>query len=1142
MKYKIKFLSASKIQKITSGEVLEPKLLNNKTLLPVVGGLFCPRIFGPLNDFTCLCSDDKKIHYKDRVCPKCGVQYIKARQRRDRSGYIRLATPHLHPLAVDILAQILRVDTAKMEQVIDGLAWLGWEENAETGSVVVYGKNMKVSITEKRSKETRERSPVGLYALIEKIDLLRTHELHRDAGWHLSATFMGKCIQENIRLTDLFITLLPVIPPDLRPILLKGPKAITTPKNDLYRNVMWRKNRLQYTLDPRWATHPALIKKDLIQEEAAEAQKAMIKLLIDGFENIHGDQMKSLLQDLSGKMGHLRNKMLGKRVDYSGRTVITPGPHLSINDIGIPRKVGVHLFDPWIVEYLSKKYHFTIRRINRLRLRLRTSHRPLDHTNPLVCEALEEVVKDKVVIMNRQPTLHRMGMFCFNIHLHDGNSVFLHPMVCAPFNADFDGDQMAIHVPISFEGIEETKKLMYPGDNLLSPADGSPIIMPSHEMVIGLYDLTRLLPITQDDPRIYMSNISAIEAYDRELIKINTPIYIRTPARFGGGQRLTCVGRLLIEDICYIPIDEALTKKSLKTLISKSYDVLGKEQLVVALDTLKELAYRHVTQIGLSLGMDDFVLPSTRGKRMEEACSFSAELSRQYKEGLISEDERVERKIRKWMETIDELQKDFIKEAGEDNPLVIMLKTGARVSMTQVSQLVVAKGMQASAKGKIIEDPIQSCLSTKLGTFDFFMSSYGARKSMADKKMATPRSGFLARRLVNTARDFYISEEDCGNYTEGVEVRRRDAVGRMETSGRIVESNASDEYVTVRSPIFCHATNGICAVCYGLDLSKRAQVAVGTPVGVIAAQSLTEPCTQLTMRSFHTSGAAELKDSPLVIRSAVGGMVFMRKTSDETLSICVDDLEYMVHNNRCSVLVQNTQVVESGTPIAIYTSKNLANEDISGKLVLLESYYEAKKPRLHSAVAAQSAGEVELKIETEEDPKTEKTRTKIVLYINGELQGAVTETPVFVASGEIVRRGQILTYGEVNLRDYEDDLVCAANVFVQRLQYLYEQEGLTPSSIHLEMIFRGMTELVADEETGSIGLFRVRDSGRRLILGVTEVGKMYPSWLKRVSFGYTKQGLMQAATNFEVSRDLPSERILEGAFPLFDIPKKKGVV
>ena len=1138
MKYKIKFLSAPKIQKITSGEVLEPKLLNNKTLLPVVGGLFCPKIFGPLNDFTCLCSDDKKTHYKDRICPKCGVQYILARHRRDRSGYIRLATPHLNPFAVDILSQILRLDVMKMEQVLDGLAWLGWKTDSESGSVVVYGQTMKVSVTDERSPETQEFSHVGLYALVEKIDLLRTRDLHRESGWILSAAFMEKCVQENIRLTDLFITLLPVMPPDLRPIIFKGPKALTTPKNDLYRNFMWRKNRLQYTLDPRWATHPPLIKKYLIQHEATQAQEAMLKLLIDGFENIHGEPMKSLLQDLSGKEGHLRNKMLGKRVDYSGRTVITPGPHLSINDIGIPRKVGVHLFDPWIVEYISKKHHFTIRRINRMRLRLRTSHRPFDHTDPLVCEALDEVIKDKVVIMNRQPTLHRMGMFCFNVRLHDGNSVLLHPMVCAPFNADFDGDQMAIHVPVSLEGIEETKRLMYPGDNLLSPADGSPIIMPSHEMVIGLYDMTN---IKEGGAYVCLSKEKAIEAYDKEIIRLNAPVDIRTPARLGGGIYRTCVGRLLIETISQVSIDEALTKKSLKTLISKSYEILGKEQLVVALDTLKELAYKHVTQIGLSLGMNDFVLPSTREKRMEEACSFSAELSRQHSEGLISEDERVERKIRKWMETIEALQKDFIKEAGEDNPLVIMLKTGARVSMTQVSQLVVAKGMQASAKGKIIEDPIQSCLATKLGTFDFFMSSYGARKSMADKKMATPRSGFLARRLVNTARDFYISEEDCGNYTEGIEIRRRDAVGRMRISGSIIAPNTSDDYVTVRSPIFCHATNGICATCYGLDLSKRAQVAVGTPVGVIAAQSLTEPCTQLTMRSFHTSGAAELKDSPLVIRSSIGGMVFMRKTSDETLSICVDDLEYMVHNSLCSVLVQNNQIVEPGTPIAIYTSKNLANEDISGKLVLLESYYEAKKPRLHSAVAAQSAGEVELKIETEEDPKTEKTRTKIALYINGKFQGEVTETPVFVASGEIVRKGQILTYGEVNLRDYGEDIACAANVFVQRLQYLYEQEGLTPSSVHLEVIFRGMTELVADEETGDIGLFRVQDPGQRLILGVTEVGKMYPSWLKRVSFGYTKQGLMQAATNFEVSRDLPSERILEGAFPLFDIPKKKGV-
>jgi len=609
------------------------------------------------------------------------------------------------------------------------------------------------------------------------------------------------------------------------------------------------------------------------------------------------------------------------------------------------------------------------------------------------------------------------------------------------------------------------------------------------------------------------------------MLQINAPIRLRTPARYGGGEVETCAGRLILENVFEVPITEVLTKKSLRTLISAAHDVLGHQKLMKALDQLKSITFAEVTKLGFSLGMNDFVLPSTRSDRIQEAERFAETLLTKCRAKQITEEERVERKVRRWMETIEGLQRDFIQEAGDENPLVIMLQTGARVSMTQVSQLVVAKGIQAQAGGRIIENPVQNCLMTGLGTFDFFMSCYGARKSMADKKMATPISGYLARRLVNAARDLYISMTDCGYTAEGLWLRRCDAEGRTTLSGERVEASRSSEFVVVRSPIFCRATRGICAVCYGYDFSRRAPVRVGTAVGVIAAQSLTEPCTQLTMRSFHTSGAAELKDSPLVIRSAVPGEILVHNVSDGVTRILVGNSSYYVHTHLSSLLVRDGDHVDVGTPLAIYTTKELNNEDIGGKLVTLESYYEAKRGRTHTALVAKLSGKVQ--IVGYDDVIALRVET-------GDFQ-EVKDVPVFVHDNEEVRKGQFLTYGEIGLREYEDDLELAALIFVHRMLQLYGEEGIHPAPSHLEMIFRAMTELVeVEDRPGKFGLLHFGDPGKRRILGVTDVGILYPSWLKNIGFGYTKEGLTRAAMNFSVSRDLPSERIITGEYPLFE--------
>ncbi len=1140
MKWKIKFLSAEKILKLTSGEVVESKLFNTKTLLPIPNGLFCEKIFGPLEDYTCLCTKEKQIYRRGYSCPRCGVPFMRTLLRRTRTGYVRLATPHVHPLAIPLFAQLFCIDSQEFKQVMRGDAWILWEIDPEAGTLIIRNQRHKIRISTKCNDPRMERSPLGLYLLTEQIDLQKTYELYTEMiekarkgdstkDWRRNARFLGHCLKENLRLTDLFITLLPVIPPDLRPVLLKGSHTIINPKNELYSNALWRKLRLHYTQDPRWSNYPSILKKDLLRLAAASSQIALNERLIDGFKDLHHTPMKSLLQDLPGKKGHFRSKMLGKRVDYSARTVITPGPQLTLNEVGIPRIMAVQLFNPWIVGFLKDQYHYTTNRIRRL----------FKQDDPLLYDVLTEVVKDKVVIMNRQPTLHRLGMLCFNIHLHDGKSLLLHPMVCGVFNADFDGDQMAVHVPISIEGLEETKRLMYPSENLLSPANSSPVILPSHELVIGLNDLTC---IREGTSHCYLTKERAKEEYYREIIRINDPVEICTPARFGGGKYLTCVGRLILEDVLGIPITQPLTKNLLKEVVSLSYDLIGKENLVKALDFIKNIAYTHVTQMGFSLGMKDFISPSMLEHRVETAQQYVSDLVTQHHTGIITENECQERKIRTWMETIETLQKDFLYEAGKRNPLVVMLETGARVSMTQVSQLIVAKGIQASSNGKIIEDPILHSLKTGLTPHEFFLSCYGARKSMSDKKMVTPLSGYLARRLVNAAGDLYISEQDCGYTTEGVELQKRYAAGRLTCSGERINTNTSQEYITVRSPIFCQAKKGICATCYGFDPAKRAQVTLGTPIGIIAAQSLTEPCTQLSMRSFHTSGVAELKDSSLVVRARLAGKVSFENDPLNAflMKLYIDKEYYIVHRNNVRILVEEGQHVIIGDPLVVYTSKNLLNQDIGGKLLLLERYYELgmtekhnAKRKYQNALIAKEAGIVELQIQEE------KT---VNIFINGKTQGVVHDIPIFVHSRQQVRQGEFLTYGEANLLDYYvDNLACVSNVFVQRMQHLYEEEGITSASVHFDMIFRSMTELVEDTE-GNMGLFREGDTGQRKLLGITNVGRLYPSWLKRISFGHIKEGLEKAAAGFEVSRDLPSERLLYTQFPLFDIPEKENEI
>lgn len=1111
MKAKIKFLNQDKVLQISSGEVKEPHTISFKNRMPRIGGLLCPKIFGPVRDYVCNCNPPtlKGVRHVDKVCEKCGVTVLPAKVRRERIGHIILPSPCVHPFAYNILAEILGISKHQFDEVAKGHIWIGWVRD-DKGTIILHdGSRVSSVLKYQRDLEAPKRSSMGIYHLIQEVNLERTASLQTELGIK-TAEFLRKTITEGESLNNLFLTTLPVMPAAFRPYLesANGDDIITNAKNDLYARIFWKKNRFVRLRD----LYPLFGKLELIlQYETVLLQKAVNDLLVNGCQDVRGGHLRSILEDIKGKYGLVRNKLLGKRADFSGRTVISPGPWLEMDEMGLPRKMGVELFKPWIFYWMKENYGLKTKQVEALYTKGKKQ-------DPRLYEALEKVVQGKRLIMNRAPTLHRIGMLSFKIRLHDGHSCLLHPMVCAPYNADFDGDQMAVHIPISPAAEKELEDLLKPKDNLLSPLDSSPVIGPSHEMIIGTYYMTR---IDGEPIRTYDNPLRVIQDHERGMFDVNTPVYLREDDV--DITRVTCAGRLMLERFFKVEINEPLTKKALKRLISTAYDVISKDALSMALDKLKILAYDYVTRKGFSVGMTDFHIPSTRDRKMDEAQAYADDLKAKYDNGEITEDDRMEMKIRKWMNTISELQDDFVEEAGVDNSLVVMLETGARVSMTQVSQLVVAKGMQAKSGGSIIEDPVKNCLMTGVDTFEYFKTSYGARKSMADKKMATPDSGYLARRLVNVTRDFYISVEDCGNDREGLELPRKSAVGRTTLDGEIIKANKDESLVVVRSPIFCTAERGICSVCYGTDQTTRKRVTVGEPVGIIAAQSLTEPCTQMTMKTFHTSGAAELKDSPLVVRANRSGIVMAVKVDEVFTEITINYDKYIVHTELCKVLVRSAMRVQKGDPLAVYTSKNLVNEDIGGKLKVLSQYYEMSKCRGFEAIVAHRDGEVQLV--TEEDG--------ICVMIDGEYQGQTSETPVFVHDGQMVKKGQFLSYGEANVKNY-DDLELSAIVFIKRVLELYAEEGVNSNPVHVEMIFRGLSEIVIDEETGNRGLFRYNDPGERKIYGATDLGKQYPSWLKAIGFGYSKEALTRAAISYEITYDLPTERIMMGQYPLFD--------
>ncbi|OGW92519.1 MAG: DNA-directed RNA polymerase subunit beta', partial [Omnitrophica bacterium RIFCSPHIGHO2_12_FULL_44_12] len=892
----IKIASPDVIRSWSRGEVRKPETINYRTLKPEKDGLFCEKIFGPTRDWECSCGKYKRIKYKGTICDRCGVEVTQSKVRRERMGHINLVTPVSHiwffKTMPSRIGNLLDLTARALEKV------LYYEEY-----IVIDPKETPLKprqlLNEEEYQKAQEQYGAGNF--IAKMgaeavrDLLSTLELDKMIQKYQRQVKTSKSKQTRARgikilkIVDAFqqsgnkpewmiMDCVPVIPPDLRPLVaLDGGRFATSDLNDLYRRVINRNNRLRKLLELK---APDVI----IRNEKRMLQEAVDALFDNGR---HGRPvlgagnrpLKSLSDMLKGKQGRFRQNLLGKRVDYSGRSVIVIGPELKLHQCGLPKKMALELFEPFIIRKLKERGHVHT---------IKSAKKMVERVKPEVWDILEEVICDHPILLNRAPTLHRLGVQAFEPVLIEGKAIRIHPLVCAAFNADFDGDQMAVHVPLSMEAQMEARVLMLSANNIFSPANGFPITTPSQDIVLGIYYLTKMKEGAKGEGLMFSDADEAMTAFlDDQIEK-----HARCKLRLENGQIIdTTMGRILLNQILpkgFTFVNENLQKARLAKVISECYRVFGHNQTIELLDRLKELGFEEATQAGISIGIDDICVPDSKGKMLGSAFKEVEVIENQYKNGLITDGERHNKVIDIWTHTTDQVSDKMFEEFHTFNPIFMMADSGARGSKLQIRQLAGMRGLMAKPSGEIIENPITANFREGLTVLEYFISTHGARKGLADTALKTADSGYLTRRLVDVAQDVIIMEEDCGTLNgifiepvfEGEEeiVSLKDRIiGRVACdsavdivtdqlivkAGQEITEDIAErleevgiEKIRVRSVLTCESLKGVCAKCYGRDLGINRMVELGTAAGVIAAQSIGEPGTQLTMRTFHIGGTA----------------------------------------------------------------------------------------------------------------------------------------------------------------------------------------------------------------------------------------------------------------------------------------------
>ena len=991
---RIRLASPEKIREWSYGEVKKPETINYRTFKPERDGLFCAKIFGPIKDWECICGKYKRMKHRGVVCDKCGVEVIQSKVRRERLGHIELATPVAHIWFLKGLPSrigtLLDMTMRHLEKVLYFESYV----TIDPGDTPLKEKEL---LTEdeykKKTSEYGSRFKAGMGAeaireLLRRVDL---EVLYAELKTKIhEAVSMGikKKLTKRLKVVDAFrkssnkpdwmiMDVIPVLPPDLRPLVpLEGGRFATSDLNDLYRRVINRNNRLKRLMELK---APSVI----IKNEKRMLQEAVDALFDNGrrsrvLKTTTKRPLKSLSDMIKGKQGRFRQNLLGKRVDYSGRSVIVVGPELKLHQCGLPKRMALELFKPFIFNKLEEKGFATT---------IKAAKKLVEKETPEVWDALEEVIREHPVLLNRAPTLHRLGIQAFDPILVEGKAIKLHPLVCTAFNADFDGDQMAVHVPLSIEAQIEARVLMLSVNNILSPANGKPIVVPTQDMVLGIYYLMKERRGSKGDGKIFADPEDVRIAYDAGFIDEHANI----KARIDGEFVETTTGRVIFseilpKDIPFSMINKEMTKKELGKFIEYIYKKSGKRETVVFLDKLEQLGFKYATKSGASISMADMHIPSKKPALIRSAELEVIEVQKQYADGLITHGERYNKVIDIWANVTEKVADEMMKELGAEdgksfseeelkerrsfNSIFMMADSGARGSTAQIRQLAGMRGLMAKPSGEIIETPITANFREGLSPLQYFISTHGARKGLADTALKTANSGYLTRRLVDVAQDVIISEDDCGT-TDGIAVTslveggeiiqplEERLIGRTTvedikdplTKELIVKRNqeideeltqkiidAGIDRVKIRSVLTCQTKFGVCKKCYGRDLGRGEEVEKGEAVGIVAAQSIGEPGTQLTMRTFHIGGAASKIVEQTILEAKNSGTIkfinINTVTNREGLLVVI--------NRNGSIAVADSKGRERGKYSVVYGAKLLVKNgqrvEIGQKLVEWDPY------------------------------------------------------------------------------------------------------------------------------------------------------------------------------------------------------------
>jgi len=1046
----IKLASPEKILEWSYGEITKAETINYRTLKPEMDGLFCERIFGPSKDYECACGKYKRMRYKGMVCEKCGVEVTTSKVRRERMGHIKLATPIAHIWyskgTPNKMSLLLGISTKELESVLYFSRYIVTDPG-ETGlqkGEILTEREFKMQESQFKNEFTAKMGAEGVLALLEEIDLLELEKkLQDEMDTEHSTQKRRKVIKRLKVVRDLIeagnrpewmiMTVLPVIPADLRPMVqLDGGRFATSDLNDLYRRVINRNIRLKKLMSIK---APEIV----IKNEKRMLQEAVDALIDNGRRGKpvvtqNNRELKSLSDMLKGKQGRFRQNLLGKRVDYSGRSVIVVGPNLKMNQCGLPKKMALELYKPFLMRELVKR---------ELASNIKVAKKMVEEEDENVWELIEEIIKNHPVLLNRAPTLHRLSIQAFEPTLIEGKAIRLHPLVCSAFNADFDGDQMAVHLVLSQEAQMEAKLLMLATNNIIAPSSGRPIAVPSQDMVMGCYYMTKERKGVKGEGKSFSNKNQLITAYQNGQVAVHALVNVR----IDGEIVQTTPGRLMFNTMLPKEVRDytkTFGKGELGKLIAELYKKFGFEKTSELLDKIKAFGFHYGTLAGITVGIEDLEIPESKKTILEKAENEVAEIEEQYKSGEIIDAERYRRTVAIWDEAVSKVTKAMMDNLDEFNPVYMMANSGARGSIAQMRQLGGMRGLMADTQGRIIEMPIKANFREGLNILEFFMSSHGARKGLADTALRTADSGYLTRRLVDISHEVIVNHDDCGcehgivvsdlmDAGEVIEKLSERIYGRNLATDLIHEGKVIAERntlitddlikkieeldireVEIRTPLTCKLEKGVCKKCYGLDLSNHKEILKGEAVGVIAAQSIGEPGTQLTMRTFHTGGVATAASVQSDYKADVSGKV---KLKDISILVNDEGKEIVVSQNGRVIIGKHRYEVPSGSTLHVKDGDSVKKGQV---LVEFDPY--------QIPIITSVAGKVEFRdiyVRENIDVKygvTEKVAIKpvesndvnprIIIYTKGDkkVEYAVPYGAyLMVNEGDTVKQGQIIT-------------------------------------------------------------------------------------------------------------------------------------